>query len=516
MKRSVGARKSGRALPCAGIAGALVIAGTVVGALAAPARARAEESGAEAAPASRCDVVVVAALVGAPPDRAPGVGATWMQALAAGPEGAAWQSLLAASSARVQMAATGARGGAELHLTLTAAGADEALLVGFAAHAVASFPRSVTPSHPLTPSLADAQAAAAVLFPLRAADADPDSAEARLADAVEGAAVRMTRGCSEPAPLRDPAPTLAPADALPLLRPVPTDDGRPRIFLVLPIPDDALLADIRALSAWLEHPGSAFGRRLAAPPLRLGPVRVTHLEAAAVLVVSAPMPVSGDPRAIRHDLLRLLPSLRPDAVSMRGAARLSGHPAPERQLAGRLAEALLSPERGAVVALPPDPADALDVPTLDAEARDRFVAAAVELRCPAPSDTREAELRLQEKLGLDAPAWRLLAREVAGDPALAVALEQEVVDRCGALARLRRRVSAALFERVYRAHRCEIARMDDEDAAFEAGRRLLAGLGLDSAWLTPILEMADGDPRLERIRHQIDARCPAKAPGDSR
>ncbi len=503
MKRVRGARKSARTPRRSDSARWRVISLTAL-LLASPVEARGE---ADTPP--RCAGHVVMHLPGAPVDRAPGVGAAWLEALGRGPGGARFLAALASVGATLRIETAVTARGAALHLELTAPATASPLIERLTDAAAASFPHASSAHGPLPPSLAASLVATAALHPPRAADADPDSAEARLVLALEGAEIAQRVGCPGPmAELPGPSALVHAGGLTTLGAAAGGDPGLARLSLVLPVPEGARPDDVGALVRWFSHPGSEFGRRLAAPPLRLGPVRAEHLATTGVVVVTAPVPAGGDLRAATHDLLRLLPALRPSAVALRGAARLAGHPAPERHLAGPLAEAMLSPDRVGVVAVAAAPAYAGEAPQLDAEARDRFVAAAVELRCPAPSDARPADVRLQDKVGLDADGWRLLAREVAADAALAAALEQETADRCGALTRLRRRVSPPLFARIYEAYRCEILGLEDEDAAFEAGRRLLAGLGLDSAWLLPIVEMSKGDPRLEKIRQDLDARCP--------
>jgi|GEM_PF-3251460 len=362
-------------------------------------------------------------------------------------------------------------------------------------------------------------ARAAIVATQRAlsADVDTEMAASRLLLLLEGATVEHLDTCDRPASRTRSSKKTA-AALLPTTEPIllRAADGAlnrpPRLYGVAPLPERASEdADAMAtLVAYLNHPGGSHYRALVSPNVRGIAARAAVFEESSLLVIQVDLDPRADWRDSLREATRALTVARPEPAELAGAGVLAGAAPTAAIVARQIISKALAPANTTWVFVPSSrPLDGLDAVSLDQGTRARFVAASVELTCPAPGDSRPPDVRLQEKLGIDADAWRGLARSVAVDRDALSALTREFEDRCGELGRLRKLVSLAAFATLYTEHYCHLQALKDRERAWRAQGKLMRSLGFDSALYRPILDMAAGDLRLESLMKATHESCAA-------
>ncbi|MCC6623297.1 MAG: hypothetical protein IT385_18710 [Deltaproteobacteria bacterium] len=323
-------------------------------------------------------------------------------------------------------------------------------------------------------------------------------------------AARAALGPGEAAPL--PAVIVAGAradDRDPASRPgrrtedAPADtDGRARLALAWAV-EPADLAIATAAAADLAHPGGPLVSRLtgshgAADRVS---VHVTTLPPAIVVVA-----VTRDPRAARDRVLRELESFeidpRPAALQAYAAAR-------DAAVLERFVRRLARLPGSEVVQVAPDGAASA---LADAEDVMLFLRASIDLRCPAPGETRSSTELLEQKHGLDAARFLALSRALGRDPERFQGIDLEIRDRCAERAKLARLMPPGRVVSLYRAVRC----LTVTDAAQRARAEATAFRrhDLDPSALGPLVALVREEPRWTKAIEDIERACPLDAAAD--
>lgn len=336
---------------------------------------------------------------------------------------------------------------------------------------------------------------------LRVESASPDAARS----ALDAAGLRGVRP-RPPPPAFTPGPRLLP----------PGPDGMTRFWVAFRLAPDV---PGHALATLLDHPGHRLVERLAIDMGLVHTLTASWLDGPALLVFEGALPGPGHLPAIERLLIELgqlgrslARSPASEATALRGLAMLEGEDDDALALGRSLGEVLigLTQDQALIVVEPARDDLERQVSLVTTELILRWTAATMDLRCPAPDETRERNTLLAEEHDLDARRYLAISRALGRDAERMRQLDRELIDRCEEDKKLRRMMPLDKVVALHRQVRCGRppgARPDDP-AEVKRLRAIFARARLDSSTYRPLLAMARRSLPTRDALAAIDERCP--------
>lgn len=275
--------------------------------------------------------------------------------------------------------------------------------------------------------------------------------------------------------------------------------------------DEARLGPV--LAALLGHPGHRLHERLVTDMGLVHTLEARWLAGPRLLVLMGSLPGPGHGAMLERlfvELATLVRSLRAEPAehlgALTGAAVLAGVEAPS---AREISNALIGLERERAVLLVEPGREDLDtqVAHVDSALILRWVAATLDLRCPAPDETRDKNTLLLESHQLEPRRYLALTRALGRDTERMRQLDRELVDRCDEDRKLRRMLRPELILKLHREVRC--GAVAGPDAVEEIARRkvLFKRYRIDSSAYRPLVAMLRRSPVHAVALLEIEARC---------
>lgn len=291
-------------------------------------------------------------------------------------------------------------------------------------------------------------------------------------------------------------------------------DGTTRVYAMWQlVGDDRRLGSM--LATLLGHPGYRLHERLVSDMGLVHTLEALWLDGPSLFAISASLPGPGHGPALERlflELQALVRSLRVDPAeevrAIRGAAALAGLdevPSPRElsNLIGRL------DRESAALILEPGRED-LDtqVSRIDQALIRSWVAATLDLRCPAPDETRDRNSLLIEDHGLEPRRYLAISRALGRDAERMRQLDRELIDRCEEDKKLRRMLKAEKIIALHKEVRCGAVGAPDKVEELARKKLIFARYRVDSSAYRPLIGMLRRSPIHRKALAAIDERCP--------
>lgn len=312
------------------------------------------------------------------------------------------------------------------------------------------------------------------------------------------------------APVRAPVKALMPRAALlPMAA-----DGTTRVYAMWQLAmNEARLGPM--LAALLGHPGHRLYERLVTDMGLVHTLEVRWLEGPRLLVVMASLPGPGHGAALDRlfvELGTLARSLREDPAE-HGAALIGAAALARVEDLGAREVAMgvegLGRERATLLVEPGREDLDTQVAHIDSALIVRWVAATMDLRCPAPDETRDKNRLLVESHRLEPRRYLAISRALGRDAERMRQLDRELVDRCEEDKKLRRMLPAQRILSLHRDVRCGAVGVPDDPAEVARRKVLYKRYRVDSSAYRPLVAMLRRSPVHAEALLAIEARCEA-------
>lgn len=320
---------------------------------------------------------------------------------------------------------------------------------------------------------------------------------------------RVHRGAAFGAPVKALMPRAA---LLPMAA-----DGTTRVYAMWQLAkDEARLGSM--LAALLGHPGHRLHERLVTDMGLVHSLELRWLEGPRLLVVMASLPGPGHGAALERlfvELGTLARSLREDPAEHRlaliGASALAELGTDEvpsaRQIAGLIEG--LGRERAVLVVEPGREDLDTQVTHIDSALILRWVAATMDLRCPAPDETRDKNRLLMESHQLEPRRYLAISRALGRDAERMRQLDRELIDRCEEDKKLRRMLRPERILSLHKEVRCGAVGVPDDPAEVARRKVLFKRYRVDSSAYRPLVAMLRRSPVQAEALRAIEGRCEA-------
>lgn len=316
------------------------------------------------------------------------------------------------------------------------------------------------------------------------------------------------RTSARPGALPESIPVLRPRAAL---LPMAADGTTQLVAMWQLAADDARLGPM--LAALLGHAGHRLYERLVADMGLVHTMEARWLEGPRLLVVLMSAPGPGHGPALDRlfvELSTLTRSLREDpaehARALSGAAALARVEAPSVSEVSKLIERL-DRERAVLLVAPGREDLDTQVAHIDSALILRWVAATMDLRCPAPDETRDKNTLLVESHQLDPRRYLAMTRALGRDTERMRQLDRELVDRCEEDKKLRRMLPPQRILSLHKEARCGAVGVPDAPAEVARRKLLFKRYRVDSSAYRPLVAMLRRSPVHAEALTAIEARC---------